>query len=243
MKSLRNPAFSAQPGRRTPPAAVLIFLLALVSLAASLAETPTPAAPAREVNAVDLIAAELPNKKTVKSATQIEFLSAVCAVVRRRHSSAAVITQTAVTLRREFAGEIVGMVLRCLGKVDCETAGAIVAAAKAAEGDTAKITDAAMAKLPDCAETIREAARRGGKNGERAEPAAVVPAQAPRVGTSNATDESFDPREPLTLVCVDGLPRAIRASLLDEFLRANPGAVVGRCPPAVSPSPDPPAVP
>jgi hypothetical protein len=239
MKPLRNQGFSGQPRRPAQSVAASIFLLVLLCLAPASAEPLSSAAPAREVNAADLIAAELPSKKTAKSATQTEFLSAVCAVVRRRRSSAAVITQTAVGLRRESAGEIVGMALRCIGKVDCESAGAIVAAAKAAEGDTTKITDAAMAKAPDCAETIREAARRGAKAADRAEPAAAAPLLPPRPGTSSAADENFDPLEPLTLVCLDGVPRAIRASLLEEFLSANPGAFVGPCPPAASPAPNP----
>ncbi|MEO8045233.1 MAG: hypothetical protein ABI674_10040 [Spartobacteria bacterium] len=226
MKSLRYSATAGLPAWTRRLTALIcggVLLLALLFWNASL-----PAAPAREVNAADLIASQLPDNKTLKSANKMEFLSAVCAVARRRRSSAPVITQTAVSLRREAAGEIVGMVLRCVGKVNCDVAGTIVAAAIAAEGDPTKITDAAMAKAPDCAETIRDAARRGGKVADRPEPGAT-PEQATPSGTGANPDGAFDPHEPLKLVCVNGTPRAVRASELAEFMRANPGAVEGNC--------------
>ena len=130
--------------------------------------------------------------------------------------------------RRESAGDILGAVLRCGGKTNCELVGSIVAAATAAEGDPAKIADAAMAKAPNCAETIREASRRGAKASDRAE-VEVAPEQGPLIGTSNGPDEGFDPHEQLNLVCDNGTQRAVRASQLDDFLRSNPGSFVGVC--------------
>ena len=234
MKSFRNSAAAGAPSRSRTRNALLLFVVLLVG--AGFWTAAFSAAPAREVKPADLIAAQLPDNKTLQSASQMEFLSAVCAVARRRRSSAALITQTAVSLRHELAGEIVGMVLRCAGKMNCELAGTIVAAAAGAEGDLTKITDAAMAKAPNCAETIREATKRGGKASEPAEPEAT-PEQGALMGTINGPDEGFDPHEPLNLVCVDGTPRAVRTSQLDEFLRANPGAFAGACPPPASPSP------
>ena len=148
------------------------------------------------------------------------------AAARRRRADVPAITQAAVTARREMAGEIVGMVLRCAGKPNCEAIGAIVAAANAAKGDVTKITDAAIAKAPDCAETIRQAT-------QRAEPKST-PEPEPVIGTSSGREDGFDPHEPLQLVCNDGTQRAVRASLVDQFLKANPGAVLGPC--QVSPS-------
>ena len=74
-----------------------------------------PAALAREATAADMIADQLPGKKTLKSASNSEFLGAVCAAVRKRRTAAAAITQAAVTARRESAGDIVGAVMRCKG--------------------------------------------------------------------------------------------------------------------------------
>ena len=187
-----------------------------------------PTVLAREVTAAQMIANQLPGRITLKSATKLEFLGAVCAAVRERHSAAAAITQAAIMVRRESAGDIVGAVLRCNGKINCELIGSIVAAATAAEGDPAKIADAATARAPNCAETIRETGRRGAKTSDRAE-SETAPEQGPLIGTSNGPDEGFDPHEQLNLVCDDGTQRAVRASQLDDFLRSNPGSFVGVC--------------
>ncbi|HEY3663238.1 MAG TPA: hypothetical protein VGL24_08825 [Chthoniobacterales bacterium] len=227
MNSLRNStAGGPKAGRRTQTTLMLgtLLLLAAVFWTVSMPELLA----ARETTAAELIAAQLPEKKTLKNATQIEFLSAVCAAVRRRRSSAPVFAQAAVLARRELAAESVGMILRCIGKANCEVTGAVVAAATAAEGDVAKITDAAMAKAPDCAETIRAATQRKEKTAERPE-ASLAPEPSAMIGTSNGPDEGFDPHEPLNLVCDHGTPRAVRTSLLEEFLRTNPGAVLGPC--------------
>jgi len=187
-----------------------------------------PAVLGREATAADLIADQLPAKKTLKNATKSEFLGAVCAAVRRGRSAATAITQAAVTARRESAGEIVGAVLSCSGKINCESVGWIVAAATAAEGDPGNIADAAMAKAPNCAETIREATRRGVKTNDRTEPEAA-PEQGPLIGTSNGPDEGFDPHEQLNLVCDVGTQRTVRASQLDDFLHSHPGSFAGAC--------------
>ncbi|MGI8956480.1 MAG: hypothetical protein ACR2II_06155 [Chthoniobacterales bacterium] len=227
MNSLRNSATGGTKARRRTQTALMFGTLPLLTAIFWVASVPELLA-ARETTAAELIAAQLLGKKTLKSATQIEFLSAVCAAVRRRRSSAAAFAQAAVLARRELAGESVGMILRCIGKAHCEATGAVVAAAAAAEGDVAKITDAAIAKAPDCAETIREATQRREKTVERPE---ATPAQEPAamIGTSNGPDEGFDPHDPLNLVCDHGIPRAVRTSLLEEFLRTNPGDFLGPC--------------
>ena len=189
-----------------------------------------PATLAREMTASDMIADQLPARKTLKSATKSEFLGAVCAAVRKRRNAAAAIAQAAVTARRESAGEIVEAVLRCNGKTNCELVGSIVAAATTAEGDPTNIADAAIAKAANCAETIREASRRGATTSDRPEPE-TAPEQSPLIGTSNGADEGFDPHEQLNLVCDDGTQRAVRTSQLDDFLRSNPGAFIGVCQP------------
>ncbi len=223
MKSLRDSTSAGARWRRTTqlvfPGAAVLFLGAVFWTASLSAQ------PARENAAAEAIATQLPEKKTLKNASKTEFLSAVCAAARKRRANIAAITQAAVLARREWAGEVVGMVLRCAGKTNCETTGAIVEAAHAAEGDESKITDAAIAKAPNCAETIHEAISRSAKT-----PAAKGPAEPePPPGTSNARDYGFDPHEPLELVCAGGTPRAVRASQLEEFLKTNPGSFPGPC--------------
>jgi hypothetical protein len=228
MKPLRTPAWSGSDAR-TMGRTALMFCGVLL-LAAGFWTALLPAALAREATAAGMIEEQLPGKKTLKDATKSEFLGAICAAVRKRRSAAAAITQAGVTMRRESVGEIVGAVLRCSGKINCEFVGLIVAAATAAEGDLTNIADAAMAKAPNCAETIREAARRGAKPSDRSE-AESAPEQGPLIGTSNGADEAFDPHEQLNLVCDGGTQRAVRASQLDEFLRSHPGSFVGACQP------------
>jgi len=225
MKPLRAPAWGSAPPmmRRT----VLMFWGILLVTGFCIL---SPAMRAAEMTASEMIADQLPARKTLKSATKTEFLGAVCAAVRKRRNAAAAITQAAVMVRRESAGEIVEAVVRCSGKTNCELIGSIVTAAITAEGDPAKIADAAIARAANCTETIREASRRGAKASDRtaAEPA---PEQTPLIGTSNGADEGFDPLEQLNLVCDDGTQRAVRSSQLDDFLRSNPGSFIGVCQP------------
>ena len=187
-----------------------------------------PTVLARELTAAQMIADQLPGRITLKSATKSEFLGAVCAAVRKQRGAAAAITQAAVLARRESAGDILGAVLRCGGKAGCELVGSIVAAATAADGDPANIADVAMAKAPNCAETIRDASRSGAKASDRAQ-VDVAPEQGPLIGTSNGPDEGFDPHEQLNLVCDNGTQRAVRASQVNDFLRSNPGSFIGVC--------------
>jgi hypothetical protein len=210
--------------RRT---ALMFCGLLLLTAGFSMALLPTVLA--RELTAAQMIADQLPGRITLKSATKSEFLGAVCAAVREQRSAAAAITQAAVMARRESAGDILGAVLRCGGKASCELVGSIVAAATAAEGDPANIADVAMAKAPNCAETIRDASRSGGKTSDRAQ-VEVAPEQVPLIGTSNGPDEGFDPHEQLNLVCDNGTQRAVRASQLNDFLRSKPGSFIGICP-------------
>lgn len=221
MKLLRDSTSARAPGRRQSG----FFVAALLLLGAACWTSSLRAQPARETIAAETIAKQLPGRKTLKSASQTELLSAVCAAARKRRADVPAITQAAVVARRELAGEIVGMVLRCASKTNCETTGAIVAAAQAAEGDVTMITDAAMARAPKCAETIDAAIQRGAKKAEAKGAAEAEPSP----GAGQAPEYGFDPHEPLELVCAGGTQRAVRASQLEEFLRTNPGSFPGPC--------------
>jgi hypothetical protein len=201
----------------------LIFLLA----AAFWVATP-PVSSGVEFAPADLIENALPRKTTLKRAKKADFLGAVCSAVRANRKAAAGITSAAVTARPALARDIVGAVLRCTRKYDCEYAGAIAGAAFAANPAAATvISDAAIARAPDCGDTIA-AATRPATTTTTAATAAAEPGPT-------AAEERFDPLEPLKLVCTDGIQRAIRASLVDEFLRAHPDSYLGSCPPETSP--------
>ena len=238
MKSLRRPV--ADRGPAASHRSTARFGIALFSLAAFFWFLLLSAGQGREASATELIAAGLSGKHTLQSASKAEFLAAVCSAARDHRAAAAGIASVAVAAHREWTGEIVGAVLRCGGKLDCEFVGSIVRAASTVEGVTTdSISDAALAKASNCAETIRDAIKRGVKESAARADSADGEDSGALIGTSAGPDEGFDPHEPLQLVCDHGTRRAVRTSQLDEFLRTNPGSFVGPC----STSPEPKAAP
>jgi hypothetical protein len=209
-----------------------------------------PSAHARDLAPGEMIQSGLPVQTTVSTARKSDILFSLCRAVKAHPDAAAALTSTAVGARKEFAGEIVAIVLRCSGKSDCEFTKSIVAAAVAAAPDASgAIGEAALARAPACADTIRRAIPPASR--AKLNPAAVQsssPADvAPASGAAEAAVEELDPFEPLRLVCDNGTPRVVRESEIDDFLETHPGAFVGDCPAATpSPSPSPagePAVP
>ncbi len=212
----------------------------VLALSAGLWFAAAPASHSRDLSPAVLIEGALPAKKTIEEASKADLLSAVCAAVRKHRKSGAGITMAAAAARGEYASDIVGAVLRCAGKIDCEYVGAIVKAAVSIRpGAATAISDAAMARAPNCEQTIQAAVRAAARSeGDRVRTNSPSPAEpSPSIDTSADADEKFDPHEQLDLVCVNGTQRAVRESLLADFLRTNPGAVVGPCPPTPSPSP------
>ncbi len=208
----------------------LVFFLAV-----GLWFAAAPMSISRDLSPAELIENGLPAKQTMKTASKSDFLSAICAAVRKNRKSGAEVTATAVEAREGLAGEIVGTVLRCGRGIDCAYVDAIVSAAlKARPAAAITISDAATAKAPNCGETIQAAVRTAAQRDTAASP---TEPSAP-VGPRPEADEGFDPREPLVLVCADGAQRAIRKSLVEEFMTTHPGSYLGSCPPpASSPAP------
>jgi hypothetical protein len=220
-----------------------VFLeLVIFALAVTLWFAAPPAALARDSSAAELIENALPAKVTLRRAGKADLLSAVCAAVRENRKSGPAITMAAAAAQGEYAPDIVGSVLRCARRVDCEYVGAIVKAAVSAEpGAAAPISEAALGRAPNCEETIQASARAALKSVEErvktnppssSEPGASI---SPSIGA----DEGFDPREELVLVCDGGTQRAIRESLLSDFLHSHPDAKAGSCPSTPTPSPLP----
>lgn len=200
-----------------------------------------PHAHGRDLAPAEMIQAELPSGKTMRTANRGDLLFGVCRAVRKHEATASAITSTAVAGRNEFAGAIVGSVLRCSGKNDCEFAGAIVAAAVAAAANSTRpVGEAALAQVPACAETIRQATQPLVTRPQSNTPVkASSPAeqQASLVAASPSATELYDPLEPLRLVCDGGTQRILRQSQVDDFLQTHPGAFLGRCQPKPSPTP------
>jgi hypothetical protein len=91
-----------------------------------------------------------------------------------------------------------------------------------------------MARMPNCADAIERAIKEAAK---RRMPRATSPGEPTSAVSSQGAEESFDPLEPLNLVCDNGTRRAIRQSMVNDFLRLHPGSFRGACPPTPSPSP------
>lgn len=219
---------------------ILLFLIIATAFCFS-----TGGARARDLAPAQMIEAHLPAGKTLQTATQAKLLAAICEAVKEDRSAAVAITATAVVRRAEFAGEIVGTVLQCSEKVDCEFAGMIVAAAvAAAPQSTVAINDAAVARAPDCSETIRKAAQPVATPVASSAPAIPAPpGTAPGLPGEMQQDEGYDPLEPLRLVCDDGTQRAIRESQINDFLKTHPKSFLGTCPTTPTPQPTPAAKP
>ncbi|MGI8890636.1 MAG: hypothetical protein ACR2G0_07635 [Chthoniobacterales bacterium] len=213
------------------------WLVCAAVLAGGFCSSLLPVVLGRDMSASEMIAESLPRNRTLQSASQSEFLSAVCLAVRRHRSAAASVTSMAVVARRDLAGEITGTVLRCAGETPCDFVGPVVAAAVAAQGKTETVTAAALAKAPGCAETIRISVKRGTDASERTVREGVT--ESARTSDAEAAQQDgFDPQEELKIVCDGGTARTVRAGQLAEFLRSHPGSFVGYCPPA---TPLPPA--
>jgi hypothetical protein len=210
----------------------LLLSFVVVAITARFCMAITPAAVSRDPSPATLLQAALPAKVTIENASKSDLLSAICVTVRQHRNSAAGIAVSAAGARGEFAGDIVGTVLRCMGKVDCEKVGAIVKATVSARPGAAQaISDAAIALAPKCDQSIANELRAAMKASSPSPSAQKSPGS-----TAAEAEREYDPHEELTLVCVEGTQRAVRQSLLSEFLRSHPGASTGRCSPTPSPT-------
>ena len=222
----------------------LLLGFVFLALGAEFWVAPISPSPARDLAPGEMIQAGLPPQNTIGTARKGDLLFAICGAVKEYSGAASALTSTAVAARKELAGEIVGTVLRCSEKSDCEFVGTIVAAAVAASGQaTGPAGEAALAHAPNCAERIRRATQSAASPTKGSGLSKAVPPteQPPPAVTSTSPNENYDPLEPLRLVCGDGTQRALRQSNVDDFLQTHPGSFVGVCPPTPSPSASPPS--
>jgi hypothetical protein len=222
-------------------ARMALSFFVMTALATVLWVVTLPAARARTLTPAEMIQENLPPGKTMHTATKPEFLSAVCAAVRRYRPAAPGITMVAVSTHREYAGDIVGTVLRCTPSGDCEFVENIVRAGVLdAASQAAAIQDAALSAAPDCADAIQDALARDGKEilgggKEILQPPAEGPAGPiallPPPGSVPGGAGGFNPQENVVQVCDNGTQRSIRADQLAAFLSSHPGSFVGSCQP------------
>ena len=208
----------------------LLLSFVVLAIPGGLWIATSPAASSRDPSPAALVQAALPATVTIENASKSDLLSAICVAVRKSRNSAAGVAMAAVAVRGEFAADIIGTVLRCAGKVDCQKVGAIVKASVSARPGAAQaISDAAIALAPKCDQSIANEVRAAMKASSPS-----LNGQNPPGSTAADAEREYDPHEELTLVCVDGTQRAVRQSLLTEFLRSHPAATTGRCSPTPS---------
>ncbi len=207
-------------------------LVLLLALAGGFWFATQSASAARDLTPTEMIQEGLPPGKTMRNATKPEFLSAVCAAVKKHRPKAAAITKVAVSAHREYAGDIVATVLRCSSNPDCAFVGTIVSAAvQAAESEASVIQDAALAIAPDCADAIQ------GANDIPGEGPTGPISQVPLPGSIGGGGGGSNPQEQLFMVCDNGTQRSVRESQLGAFLTSHPGAFVGSCQPTPTTNP------
>ncbi len=183
-----------------------------------------PVAKAQQMSATEMIESKLPHGTTMVTATEAQFLSAVCGSVKKWPNAAPDIVRAAIGARRQFARDIVSTALRCASGdfkgQPCDAVAAIVGAAVAADPDeAADITEMVLRQYPDC----RGAIQHGGPGvGVFTNP---PPDVNPPPGSIGQGAGGFNPQETRIAVCRNGMTIYIFPSEI------RPGDTIGPCQP------------
>ena len=101
-----------------------------------------------------MIEANLPRGQTMARAGKADFLSAVCAALKKNRRSQAQIVRSAVNARPDWSKDILRGAFTCVGTGgdNCAALAAMYRAASAAKPDeTSELTDVAVELAPECA--------------------------------------------------------------------------------------------
>jgi hypothetical protein len=150
MKQMLTPPtgthFSARLLRST------VVLLTGVALGFALWTATASTSVAQGASPARLIESNLPQGKTLASATKSQLLSAVCAAIRKNRGQAPQIVHVATAARPAWSGDILRTAFDCAGKDDCGLLGRIFREAVAASPDDASaLADLAASLAPGCA--------------------------------------------------------------------------------------------
>jgi hypothetical protein len=139
-----------------------LVLLTGLALATAFWVASTPVANAQGGNPAQFIESQLPSGKTMQNASKADFLSAVCAAVKKHKNAAAQIVRVAVAARPEWKNDILRTAFNCLGTGDCALLGRVLRGAIAGSpGDANDLTQVAIEAAPGCASSFG-----GGQPGE-----------------------------------------------------------------------------
>lgn len=207
------------------PATMKTSLVLGLTVALSIAfwTAMTPVANAQEMSPTEMIEAQLPEGKTLSTATKSELLSAVCAAIKKYPNAAPGIVKAAVDARKEWTADIVRTALRCLpGRVECDMVADIVTAATAANPDDAsQIMEIALQLYPNCRGVI-------GQPPDEGEFGAAPPNVLAPPGSIGGGG-GFNPQENTVTVCDNGVNVQVPVSQVNEYLSTHPGSRLGAC--------------
>lgn len=203
-----------------------VFLIG-VALASTFSVATVPIAQAADMTPTQMIQSQLPQGKTIANATKTEFLSAVCAAVKKFREVAPAITKAAINAHPEWRRELLRTVITCLGTDDCDLIAAAVAAAVQVFPDDANgLIELAIQLVPNCRDAIGQLPGGGGA-GIFTEPPMN---QNPPPGTiGGGGGGGFNPEDTRVTVCDNAVNVIVLASQLAAYLTAHPGASVGTC--------------
>jgi len=132
-------------------------LLMLIGLALGTAfwVASTPVSQAQDMSPSKMIESQLPQGKTMETASKADFLAAVCAAVKKWRPSAPQIVRAAIDARPAWKNDILRTAFQCLGSDDCKLLNRVLRAAIAASPDDANaLTEIAIDAAPTCAGTF-----------------------------------------------------------------------------------------
>jgi hypothetical protein len=210
--------------------ALALFVGLALSFPFWAATAPVAKAGPEEISPAEMIQSNLPQNKTLATATKPEVLSAVCGAVRKWQNDAPQIVRTAAAARKEFAADIVVETirsLRALKALDRDLVGQIVAAGLSANPEAASnIIDLAVQAAPD----LREAIEAAGTPAEGPGGLADGPTnQNPPPGSIGGGAGGFDPEERNVTICDNGQNVQVPTSKEEAYLHSHPGSRLGAC--------------
>lgn len=127
-----------------------------VALGFALWTATAPMSVAQGMSPARMIESNLPQGRTMATATKPQLLAAVCAAIKKNRGEAPQIVRAAVSAHKEWSADIVRTAFNCVGREDCRLFGGIYRAAVEANPDgTSALTDLAVSLAPNCASAFQ----------------------------------------------------------------------------------------
>lgn len=218
----------ASNGEQIPMAGLFAFALLIgIALAFTFSVATAPIAKAAGMTSPEMIRSQLPQGKTIVTASKTEFLSAVCAAVKKFREAAPAITKAAINAHLEWRLEILRSVITCLGTDNCNLiASGVAAAIEVFPDDANGLIELAIQLAPNCHGAIGQLPPGSGPDLLTNPPDNLNPPPGTIGGGGGG---GFNPEDTRVTVCDNAVNVIVLASQLAAYLTAHPGASVGTC--------------